>query len=266
MSSPKREIIAIGGSVMDVTCTPMEGAKLILKTSNPGKITLSNGGVARNVCEVISRLLSSSLDAKHLPLNFITSVGLDAFGHSLKEHIRKDLRVQQPEKTILLNRNNRTAIYNCLMDDTGELVAAVADMSILTDVNTTKHITNTLSHMIKEKRAPLIFLDSNSSVEAMNNIGRIIENTQAELYLDPTSVPKSKHAVLAGLLPLVTFIKPNEHEIFSIVECFLGRTINKNEISVEECLQILLTKAKVSHVLLTQVSMITWTCNLLILS
>ncbi|KAG2385938.1 hypothetical protein C9374_003087 [Naegleria lovaniensis] len=252
LSSSKREIIVIGGSVMDVTCTPMEGAKLILKTSNPGKIVLSNGGVARNVCEVISRLLYSSLDSTNLPLNFITSVGSDAFGHSLKEHIRKDLRVQQPEKTILVNKNNRTAIYNCLMDETGELVAAVADMSILTDMNTTKHITHTLSYMMKGKRAPLIFLDSNSSVEAMNNIGSIIENTHAELYLDPTSVPKSKHAVLSGLLPLVTFIKPNEHEIFSIVECFLGKTMNKDEMSVEDCLQILLTKAKVRHVLLTQ--------------
>jgi len=253
LKGSKGEIILIGGSVMDMSCTPLKGAKLILKTSNPGVVSLSFGGVARNVCEVLSRLLQSQqVDAKTLPLNFITAVGADTFGSSLKEHLGRDLKIQNRDATVLVNRNNRSAIYNCLLDETGELVAAVADMQILVDTNTTKHIGHALNTVLQTKKNPIIFLDSNSSVEAMDLIGKAVENNPATIFLDPTSVPKSKQAVMAKILSKVTFIKPNEHELFSIVECFLGKKIKKNEKGVHECLNVLLRKAGTKHVLLTQ--------------
>ncbi|KAL9655993.1 hypothetical protein ABK040_007614 [Willaertia magna] len=312
LQNNNNQIIIIGGSVIDISCSPEKSKKLILKTSNPGTITQSYGGVARNVCHVLSKLFQSSLsttnysnkkdynekeDYNKIPIHFISAVGLDSFGISLKKHLENDLKIIS--KNVIEIKNNRTAIYNCLLDENGDLIAAISDMYILMNDLFTKHVqiklldiynsilNNTLQNSLQENlqlnklKRVLIFLDSNTSVEALETINQLYtihnnknnkNNTKngshldLEIFVDPTSVIKSKQVVLAKILDKITFIKPNEHEIYSIVECFTGKKFNhlninlnnhlnnnNNEmVTIDDCFEILLKQAKVKHVLLTQ--------------
>jgi hypothetical protein len=49
----KSRVVCVGGSVIDTVAKPNENGKMILGTSNPGKIRRSDGGVGRNVAEVL---------------------------------------------------------------------------------------------------------------------------------------------------------------------------------------------------------------------
>lgn len=49
----KSRVVCVGGSVMDIVAKPNIDGRLIIGSSNPGKIHRSDGGVGRNVAEVL---------------------------------------------------------------------------------------------------------------------------------------------------------------------------------------------------------------------
>jgi pseudouridine-5'-phosphate glycosidase/sugar/nucleoside kinase (ribokinase family) len=55
-SSSSPIIVVMGGAVMDLMASPKPGCALIPKTSNPGQCVESDGGVGRNIAEVMGRL------------------------------------------------------------------------------------------------------------------------------------------------------------------------------------------------------------------
>ena len=59
----KSRVVCVGGSVIDIVAKSSANDKMIIGTSNIGKVFKSDGGVARNVSEVVSnrQILSSSL-------------------------------------------------------------------------------------------------------------------------------------------------------------------------------------------------------------
>jgi len=77
-----KRVVVIGGCVQDVLATGKAGVRIEMGTSNPGKVTTSSGGVARNIAEVIGRLGG----CVHVQL--VTVVGNDNAGRDLLEHAR----------------------------------------------------------------------------------------------------------------------------------------------------------------------------------
>ena len=68
-----KEIVGIGAANVDIMGE--SAARLVMEDSNPGTLSVSVGGVTRNVCENTARL--------GLPTRLITTVGEDMYGEKI---------------------------------------------------------------------------------------------------------------------------------------------------------------------------------------
>ena len=110
-------IYVVGAVNMDLTGTPAQ--TLRPGDSNPGRVTLSPGGVGRNIAENL-RLLGRKV-------SLITVMGNDAYAGLIREHCRNvgiDLQYS------LTDPLAQTSTYLCVNESNGDLHAAVADMAI----------------------------------------------------------------------------------------------------------------------------------------
>ena len=137
----------IGGSAIDITATLGSQQHNVSQTTAPGSVSLSVGGVARNIAEAAHRVLSSSAaestpttHENSVPNNsenedatlLITPVGHDEFANFL---IDEQKRLGMRDDGLMKTRNERTAVCNVLLDSNGALVNGVADMDIIKNVD-----------------------------------------------------------------------------------------------------------------------------------
>lgn len=112
----KNRIVAIGGANVDRKFH-IEG-HVQLGTSNPSNVSESVGGVARNIAENLGRLGNQ--------VKLLTTIGADNDGQLVEQashaYINLDLVERLPQQS--------TGSYTAVLDDHGELVVAMANMSI----------------------------------------------------------------------------------------------------------------------------------------
>jgi pseudouridine kinase len=214
-------------------------------TSNPGNVTLSYGGVARNVCEVLVDKLGVR-DAL-----FISAIGNDQFGNLLKHDLGQTIKL---DLAGIITGDNRTAVYNCIMDETGEMIAAIADMDIFEKDLTPQNVLSILKPKLQTKVDGLIFLDGNISVNVFQTIDEIVkQNPNYSVFFDPTSVPKSIKPIDANCLCQMTYIKPNEDELVFMAKHLQKKLGSKKNIeNIDDCLDLLILQGGVKHILLTR--------------
>ena len=88
-------------------------------TSTPGAIRVSVGGVGRNIAENLARLGENVF--------LLSAVGVDGSGHRILHQARTcGINVDH----IVVDPNHRTAAYLAVLDDTGNFVMSIDDMSI----------------------------------------------------------------------------------------------------------------------------------------
>lgn len=68
--------VVIGGMVLDIQAQPSTSADVRMGGSVPGTVTQTSGGVGRNICECLARLIRPA------PL-FISAIGNDDAGKTL---------------------------------------------------------------------------------------------------------------------------------------------------------------------------------------
>ena len=110
-------VFVIGAVNMDLAGTPTN--PLREGDSNPGRITLTPGGVGRNIAENLSLL-----DRK---VSLITIMGNDPYAQMIRDHCLKagiDLQYSFTEP------GENTSAYLCINGQDGDLNVAVSDMSI----------------------------------------------------------------------------------------------------------------------------------------
>ena len=111
-----------GGVVADLVACPRSGGALIMKTSTPGALALSPGGVARNVAEGLARLGANPRLLS--PWATTPWAMVDGFSRSRRRCRRSGVRTVS---------GARTATYTA-MDGDGRPRAAVADMDVLDQI------------------------------------------------------------------------------------------------------------------------------------
>lgn len=112
------EIVGVGAANMDIMGQSTD--RLVMEDSNPGTMTVSVGGVARNICENTARL--------GLPTRLITTIGDDMYGTRIREHcdhcgIRTDHFITLPGEA--------SSSYISIHQQDGEMAVALSDMHIL---------------------------------------------------------------------------------------------------------------------------------------
>jgi pseudouridine kinase len=164
--------VVIGGANIDICGAPT--GDLYMRDSNPGTVDVSPGGVARNIAENLARL--------GVQCRLITAVGTDYHG---------DLLCEQGQATgidmgyVLRVDAQPTSTYVSVLDDTGDMLVAINDMSIVDEIRPER----LRRHAPMLKRARLIVADTNLSTESLGYISQT--SVGQPLFIDTVSAAKA---------------------------------------------------------------------------
>lgn len=168
-------------------------------TSNPVTVVRSLGGVARNVCEGLSRLGCRTA--------LVSRVGRDSEGDLVVEEMRHlDVDVSFIDRSTA----QHTASYTALIDGRGELAVAMADMAIY-DEMTPERMEALLPALASY---PVWFLDTNMPAAVIRLLLERRPPTVSLVAVDSVSVPKAEK--LRGLLGHIDLLLTNRDEAGSL--------------------------------------------------
>lgn len=223
----KQWVVVVGGTNMDVVART--SAPLVAATSNPGHTRLSPGGVGRNIAACLGLLGA--------PVRLVSAVGNDAFGEEA-------LRVTAAcgvDIGAVRRVPGSTGTYTALLDDRGELVAAVSDMAAIDGLELdTLHVSD----------AALVVVDGNLPHAQVARVVAAAEAAGALLVFEPVSVAKA--ARLAELVRDLFLVTPNTDELAALT----GRPTSDWRASVDD-----LHDRGVEHVWLRVGADGSWMCS-----
>lgn len=174
----QRYITVIGGVNMDVSAALT--APFVPADSVPGRVTLGCGGVARNIAHNL-RLMGHQV-------KFVSAFGGETFGEMCWREcqaIGLDLTLSERLE------GERNGLYLCVNDQTGEMIAAVADTDIV------DHITpDFLAARIDTiNGSAAVVADTNLPLQSLRYL--IDHCTQVPLFIDTVSTAKAPRAIKA---------------------------------------------------------------------
>lgn len=190
--------VVIGGVNIDIGGRSF--APLVSKDSNPGRVTMSPGGVGRNIAHNLRLLgvqvslltaLGDDMYAKHIASS-CTALGID-LSHALKIP------------------GGATSTYVFLNGPDGDMALAISDMAICEQI-TPAYLSQ---HLDLISRADVIVVDANIPAESL---AWVTEHAAAPVFADPVSTTKA--VKLRPFLHRLHTLKPNrlEAELLTGVE------------------------------------------------
>lgn len=187
----KQWVVVVGGANMDVVART--SAPLVPGTSNPGHTRISPGGVGRNIAACLGLLGA--------PVRLVSAVGDDAFGDEV-------LRVTAgcgADVDAVRRVPGATGTYTAVLDDRGELLAAVSDMAVVDALELeTVHLVD----------AALVVLDGNLAPAQAARVVRAAAAAGVPLAFEPVSVAKAER--LADLVHDLFLVTPNTDELAAL--------------------------------------------------
>ena len=200
-------VVVIGGANIDIAGKPF--APLVQRDSNPGQVSLSPGGVGRNIAQNLAML--------DVEVKLITALGEDAYAAELAGSCRSTGIDITESLTV---PGGSTSTYVFITNEHGDMELAISDMQIY----------DNLTPQYLERRADLIgnaalcVLDTNLTAETIRYIA---ETFHVPLFCDPVSTAKA--GKLSGLLGNFHTLKPNllEAELLSGVKIHDERSLER---------------------------------------
>lgn len=194
-------VSVIGGANVDMSATLNDA--FIAADSNPGHVEVGYGGVARNIAHNLSLLGART--------QLLTVFGGDLFGGLLHDYCK-----QQGIDVHLSDRENsqRSGIYLCLNNHSGEMIAAVADTEIIRTI-TPEWLAKRSGEL---NLSDYIVADTNITEDS---IRWLMENVTAPLFIDGVSTTKAHRVVNAlrkAKLPYLHTLKLNLKEALAVTE------------------------------------------------
>lgn len=167
--------------------------KLLYEDSNPGKIKISCGGVARNIAENLARM--------DVSVKLITALGEDMYGKKIIEE-SKLCGIDISDSLVL--KDSLTSMYMAIMDEDGDMKLALCDADIVERISIdflkSKH------HIFNNSK--IIVLDTGLRKEVLEYVVTNYKNIP--IFLDPVSIRRSTK--VKNLLGYFDTIKLNRHE------------------------------------------------------
>ena len=188
----KSWVVVVGGTNMDVVART--SAPLVAATSNPGLTRMSPGGVGRNIAACLGLLGA--------PVRLVSAVGEDAFGD---EALRVTAACGADVSAVRRVPGAATGTYTAVLDDAGELVAAVSDMAVVDAlVLETVHLSD----------AALVVVDGNLAHDQASLVVAAAAAADVRVAFEPVSVAKA--ARLADLVHDLFLVTPNADELAAV--------------------------------------------------
>ena len=188
---------------------------LVFNDSNPGEITMSAGGVGRNIAENIAKL--------NIHSKILSYVGNDALGDFV---VNKSKASGVDTSLIKKDSHLPTSQYLSVLDDNNDMLVSISDMRII-DEMTIQDIQN-WDQDIAQSSA--IVVDTNIPVPVIKYLTD--EYSNIPLFLDPVSFAKTSKIV--ELIGRFHTVKPNRLE----TELISGVKITDNDSMLEAAQKI----------------------------
>lgn len=205
--------VVVGGVNIDIGgCS--NGA-LVAGDSNPGRVTMSMGGVGRNIAHNLSLLGTD--------VRMLTAYGDDLYGSKVAAFC-SECGIDMSHALRLAGENTSTYLY--ITDPGGEMALAVSDMSICGKITPT-YLAEKLPLL---QNAQVIVCDANIPAESLIFLA---ENSTVPIFCDPVSTVKAEK--LRPILGRIHTLKPNRME----AELLSGVPI-RDRADVEKAAQALL--------------------------
>ena len=182
--------VVVGGVNVDIG--GRSHAKLVAADSNPGRVSISLGGVGRNIAHNMSLL---GLDVK-----LLTAMGQDVYGNRIAESC-KALGIDASHALRVSDCTTSTYLY--IADEAGEMAMALSDMEICDRITPSYLAAN---QQILQN-AQVIVADANIPAETLVYLA---ENCTAPIFCDPVSTIKAEK--LRPILSKIHTLKPNRLE------------------------------------------------------
>ena len=192
-------ILVIGASNIDIGGTSYK--ELIPADSNPGSISISYGGVARNIAHNLCLL--------GVKVKFITAIGSDVLGREMIKHCES---LGMDISDVIYVPDSSSSMYLYINDRSGDMAMSIDQMDIVKNI-TPDHI-DSIKDVINSARA--VVIDGNLSFESVLRLKEICERP---LYIDPVSTVLAER--ISPALDGMEMIKPNRLE----AEYMTGMTI-----------------------------------------
>lgn len=190
----KGYIAVAGGVNADIKGKAFD--RMDIGSSSPGTIEISPGGVGRNIAHNLALL--------NVPVKLLSAVGSDAQGAKiLQETAACGVCVDH----VLKAEGSLTGTYIALLDNKGEMTAALSDMQILEKLDT-EYFREKLEVL---ENASYIICDANLPAESIAFIIKTANSRNIPVCLEPVSVKKAQK--LKGCLKGVDYITPNLDEL-----------------------------------------------------
>jgi pseudouridine kinase len=192
------EVIVIGGANVDIK--GRSANKHVPGTSNPGAVSVSAGGVARNIAENLARL--------GLGVSLITVLSNDVHG----DVIRRSCAALDIDLGMSIESAKPTGTYLAILDEHGEMVSAVNDMRGIAELSTAD-LERAESAM---RAADMIVADCNIDCSCLIWLSGFSERHGKRLLIEPVSVAKSRKLLDAVRSSPVFAITPNAQQLAAL--------------------------------------------------
>ena len=207
--------VVVGGVNVDIGGRSF--APLVSADSNPGRVTISLGGVGRNIAHNLSLLGAD--------VRLLTAYGDDAHGAQVAASC-SELGIDASHALRLAGETTSTYLY--LTGPDGEMALAVSDMEVCRRI-TPAYLAGNLPLL---QSAQVVVADANIPEESLRYLA---QNSSAPLFVDPVSTAKAEK--LRPILSRIHTLKPNtlEASILSGVEIHTDADV---ELAADRLLQM----------------------------
>jgi sugar/nucleoside kinase (ribokinase family) len=166
--------------------------------------TSPDGGVGRNIAEVLGRLGSK-------PFFYTAIGGKSDGGHGMISRLENECGVMTSSRSVHVATDLDTAQYLALLDNNSDLVGGVADMEALSRIP--------IPAVEDLYGVELLVLDSNAPVETLTMVAKNGVKAGCLVCFDPTSVPKARLVSRSnGFVECLNIVFPNKDELLAMAE------------------------------------------------
>lgn len=182
--------VVVGGANVDIG--GRSRSPLVPEDSNPGCVSMSLGGVGRNIAHNLSLMGAD--------VRMLTAYGDDLYGQRLSLAC-SEAGIDMSHALRL--RGERTSTYLYIAGPDGEMALAVSDMDVCRQV-TPEYLG---THLALLQNARVIVCDTNIPAESLEYLAH---NCSAPIFCDPVSTAKAEK--LRPILGRIHTLKPNRLE------------------------------------------------------
>ncbi len=187
-------ILVIGAASIDTK--GRAGKTIQTGTSTPGAIRVSVGGVGRNIAENLANLGERVI--------LLSAVGGDGSGRRI---LQQAAECGIDTSNVLVDADHRTAAYLAVLDDSGDLVMSIDDMSISRELITPGYI---YKRRALFRDARMLVLDASLSAQTFDTILKLARRYSVPVCADPTTATLALR--LCPYLLELTLVAPNAAE------------------------------------------------------